>query len=90
MRGSVRPSVHGHCEYDRDYTVACFIVKLGRHVNHDERMNPFEGQRSNVKVTMGIYGNKLVNTIATKPLCTSLLNLADMLIIVRGWTLLNL
>ena len=45
---SVRPSVHGPCEHDRDYTVACFFVKLGRHVNHDERMNPidFGGQRS--------------------------------------------
>ena len=36
-------------------------------------MNPinFEGQRSKVKVTMDIYGNKLVNTIETKPLCAS-------------------
>ena len=31
-----------------------------------------------------IYGNKLVNTIATKPLCASLSNLADMLAMVRG------
>ena len=32
-----------------------------------ERMNPIDcgGQRSNVKVTMHIYGNKLVNTIET-------------------------
>ena len=68
-----RPSVHGPCEHDRDYTVACFFVKLGRHVNHDERMNPinFGGQRSKVKVTMDIYGNKLVNMIETKPLCIS-------------------
>ena len=53
-----------------DYTVASFIVK---HVNHDERMNPidFGGQRSKVKVTMDIYGNKLVNTIETKLLCIS-------------------
>ena len=64
---SFRPSVQGPCEHDRDYTVACFFVKLGRHVNHDERMNPivFGGQRSKVKVTMDIYGNKLVNTIET-------------------------
>ena len=52
----------------------CFLIKLGRHVNHDERMNPIDlrGQRSKVKVTMDmIYGNKLVNTIETKPLCAS-------------------
>ena len=52
-------------------------------------MNPidFGGQRSKVKVTIDIYGNKLVNTIETKPLCASLSNLADMLAILRGWTL---
>ena len=34
-------------------------------------MNPidFWGQRSKVKVTMDIYGNRLVNMIATIPLC---------------------
>ena len=81
-----RPSVRGPCEHNRDYTVACFFVKLGRHVNHDERMNPidFGGQRSKVKVTMDIHGNKLMNTIETKPLCISLSNLADMLTMVRG------
>ena len=49
-------------------------------------MNPidFGGQRSKVKVTMDIYGNKLVNMIETKPLCISSLNLADMLTMVRG------
>ena len=63
----VCPSVRGPCEHDRNYTVACFFVKLGRHVNHDESMNPIDvgGQRSKVKVTMDIYGNKLVNTIET-------------------------
>ena len=63
-----------------------FFIKLGRHVKHDERMNPidFGGQRSKVKVTMDIYGNKLVNTIENKPLCISLSNLADMLTMVRG------
>ena len=73
MRGSVLPSARRPCEHDRDNTVAYFFVKLGKHVNHDERMNPidFGGQRSKVKVTMDIYGNKLVNTIATKPLCAS-------------------
>ena len=61
----------------------CFLIKLGRHVSHGERMNPidFGGQRSKVKVTMDIYGNKLVNTIETKPFCISLSNLADMLTI---------
>ena len=50
-----------------------FFIRLGKHVNRDERMNPidFGGQRSKVKVTMDIYGNKLVNTIETKPLCAS-------------------
>ena len=73
VRPSVVPTVRGPCEHDRDYTVACFFVKHGRHVNHDERMNPinFGGQRSKVKVTMDIYGNKLVNTIETKLLCAS-------------------
>ena len=66
-----------------------FLIKLGRHVNHGERMNPidFEGQRSKVKVTMDIYGDKLVNTIETKPLCISSSNLAEMLTLVRGLTL---
>ena len=70
---SVVPSVRGPCEHDRDYTFACFFVKLSRHVNHDERMNPidFGGQRSKVKVTMDIYGNNFVNTIETKLLCAS-------------------
>ena len=67
VRVCVRASGHGPCEHDRDRTDACFFVKLGRVVNHDERMNPidFGGQRSKVKVTMDIYGDKLVNTIET-------------------------
>ena len=36
---------------------------------------------------MDIYGNKLVNKIETKSLSVSSSNLADMLAIVRGWTL---
>ena len=86
VRCSVRPSVHGPCEHNRDYIIAYFFVKLGRHVNYDERMNPidFGGQRSKVKVTMDIYGNKLVNTIETTPLHTSSSNLADMLTMMRG------
>ena len=39
---------------------------------------------------MDIYGNKLVSTKETKPLCISLSNLGDMLTMVRGWTLLIL
>ena len=64
-------------------------------------MNPidFGGQRSKVKVTIGIYGNKLVNMIETKPLCISVSNLADTMFnypramllwfrpSVRAWTL---
>ena len=63
----------------------CFLIKLGKHVRHGKRMNPidFEGQRSKVKVTMDIYGNKLVNMIETKPLCISLSYLADMLRMMR-------
>ena len=68
----------------------CLFIKLGRHVHYDERMNPIEfGSRwSKVKVTTDIYGNKLLNTILNKPLCVSTSISADMLAIVRGWTLL--
>ena len=64
----------------------CFVIKLCRHFGHGERMIPidFGGQRSKVKVTMDIYGNKLVNTIETKVLSISSSNLAEMLTIVRG------
>ena len=64
----------------------CFFIKLGRHVSYSERMDPidFGDQRSKVKVTIDVYGNKLVNMIETKPLCASLSNLADILAIVRG------
>ena len=44
----------------------------------------FLGQRSKVKVTMDIHGNKLVNTIETTPLHVSLSNLAHMLTMMRG------
>ena len=47
-------------------------------------------QRPKVKVTIDMSGNKLVNMIETKPLCASSSNLADILAIVRGWTLLSL
>ena len=70
----------------------CDFIKLGRYVNHNERMDPidFGGQRSKIKVTIDMYGNKLVNTIETKSLSTSSLNLADMLTMVREKTLLIL
>ena len=63
-----------------------FLIKLGRHVRHGERMKTidFEGQRSKVKVTIDMYGNKLVNMIETRPLCISLSYLADMLRMMRG------
>ena len=53
--------------HNRDLTVVDFFIRLGKHVNRDERMHPidFGGQRSKVKVTMDIYGNKLVNAIET-------------------------
>ena len=56
------------------------------------RMDPIDygGQRSKVKVTIEMHGNKLVNTIVTKPWCASSSNLADMLTMVRGWSLLIL
>ena len=92
FRPSVRPSVcacvrHAlPCEHDRNLTVVCLFIKLGRYVHYDERMNPidFGGQRSKVKVTIHIYGNKLVNTIEAKPLCAYSSNLADMFTMMRG------
>ena len=39
---------------------------------------------------MDIYGDKLMNMKETKPLCISSSNLAEMLIMIRGWTLLIL
>ena len=93
VRVSVRVSVTlWPCEHDRNWTVVCLFIKLGRHVHYDERMNSidFGGQRSKVKVTIDIYGNKLMNTIKTEPLCASSSNLADMFTMTRGWTLLIL
>ena len=49
MLQAVVPSVPGPCKHDRYYTIVCFFVKLGRHVNHDERMNPIDFWRSEVK-----------------------------------------
>ena len=98
FRPSVSPSVRQcvrhalPCEHDRNLTVVCLFIKLGRHVYYDERMNPidFGDQRSKVKVTIGIYEIKLVNKIETKPLCASPSDLAYQLTIVRGRTLLIL
>ena len=39
---------------------------------------------------MGMYRDKLVNMIETKPLCISSSNLAEMLTLVNRWTLLIL
>ena len=63
-----------------------FFIKLCKHVYHGERMNPidFGGHMSKVKVTMDIYGNKLVNMLETKSFCISLSYLADMLRMMRG------
>ena len=71
-------------------TVLCLFIKISRHVHYEKRMDPidFEGQRP--KITIDIYGNKLVKNIDTKPLCASSSNLADMLTMVSGWTLLIL
>ena len=60
----------------------CFFIKLGRHLNHDERMNPID-----------LYGNKLMDMIENnnlKLLCASSSYLADILTMVRGWILLIL
>ena len=45
--------------------LGCLFIKLGRNSHYDKRMNPidFGGQRSKVKVTIDICGNKLVNKI---------------------------
>ena len=53
-------------------------------------MDRFRGQGSKVKVTIDVYGNKFVNMIENKPSCASSSKLADILAIVRGWTVLNL
>ena len=70
----------------------CFFIKLGRHVSHSKRMHPidFGGQRLTIKVTIDMYGNKLVEMIETKPMCATSSKLADMLVVVIGWTLLIL
>ena len=55
-------------------------------------MDPIDigDQRPKVKVTIDMSGNKLVNMIETKLLGASSSKLADMLAIVKGWTLLVL
>ena len=47
-----------------DLTVLCLFIKLGKHVNFDERMNPidFLGQRSRSQWSMVIYGNNMIKT----------------------------
>ena len=55
------------------------------------RIDPidFGDQSSKVNVTIDKYGNKLVNTIETKPLCAFSSNLAYMLAIVRDMDLID-
>ena len=55
----------------------CISIKVGGHVDHDERMNPINFGDPGGKITMGIYGNNLVNTIETNPLCAFPSNLAS-------------
>ena len=77
----------GPCEHDRDLTIVYYFIKFDRHVNNDKKMIPidFEDQRSRSgHYSLDIYGNKLVNTMETKPCCISSSNLADMLTLVRG------
>ena len=93
VRQSVRQCVTPYpCELDSDLTIVHIFIKLSKHVHYDDRMKPihFGGQRSKVKVTIDIYGNKLVNAIETKPLCAASSNLARMLAILRGRTILIL
>ena len=47
------------------------LHKFCRHVSHSDRMDPidFGGQMSKVKVTIDMYGNKLVNTIDLTVVC---------------------
>ena len=70
----------------------CLFIKLGRHVHNDERVNPidFGGQRSRSQYTYVEIRFSLMNKIETKLLCASSSNLADMLAMVRRWTLLIL
>ena len=66
----------------RNLTVLCLFIKISRHVHYEKRMDPIEGQRSNI--TTDILGNKLLKKIDTKPLCASSSHLADMLTMVSG------
>ena len=60
-------SMGGNCNYPTQHVAEThsYIV----HFNCNERMNPFDfgDQRSEVKVTMGIYGNNLNNMTETEP-----------------------
>ena len=41
-----------HLKYDRDYKIVCIFIKIGRHINDEERMIriDFRGQSSKDKV----------------------------------------
>ena len=42
------------CDPNTDLSVVCFLIRLGRHVNHMVTPIDFGGHSSKVKVTMGI------------------------------------
>ena len=44
---SIQASKCGPCERDRDYTIVCLFIKLGRHVNHDLLILKVKGQGHN-------------------------------------------
>ena len=56
------------CEYDRDWIIVCIFIKLDRHVDHDERMNPinFLGQRSRSLVMLGCTGIQITLIVFMK------------------------
>ena len=53
------------CEPNTDYSVVCFLIKLGRHVNHMVTPIDFGGHSSKVKVIMGIINKCGVRGDAT-------------------------
>ena len=70
-----------------------FFIRLGKHVNRGERMNPidFELSPRNAAVVPSVCPCvDLVNAIESTPLHISLSNLEDMLTMMRGCTLLIL
>ena len=83
----VKVTIDIYGEHYRDLTAVCFFIKLCIYISHSERMDSINLQK--VKVTIDIYGNKLVNTIDLT-VGSLFIKFADMLAIVRGWSLLIL